>query len=170
LIRVRWEGNESLNLGETEAYVSVATVPLEEKYVFSVVSNSTIFELAFNSSSRVLSFTIDGPSGTTGYANVTISKDLIGETAGLKVYLDGNQINCTAASRDADWLLHFLYQHSLHNVMVNLGSAPQVFIETPLGMATLVGFIAIITIVVVFIAYRKLKQPRNRTNRVKRAR
>jgi hypothetical protein len=167
LIRVRWEGNEGLNLGGTEAYVSVATVPLEDKYVFSVVSNSTIFELTFNSSSRILSFTIDGPSGTTGYANVTVSKELIAETAGLKVYLDGNQTDCTATSTDTDLLLHFVYQHSVHNVTVNLGSAPQTSIEIPLGMAALIAFIAIIIMVAAFIAYRKLKQPRNRTNREK---
>jgi hypothetical protein len=147
--------------------VSVATVPFEEKYVFSVVSNSTIFELTYNSSSRILGFTIDGPSGTTGYANVTISKDLIAETAEPKVYLDGYQTNCTATSSVADWIVQFIYQHSVHNVTVNLGSAPQASIEIPLGMAALIGFIVIIIIVVVFIAYRKLKQPRNRTNREK---
>jgi hypothetical protein len=167
LIKVRWEGNKTLSIGATEAYMSVATVPLEERYVFSVVSNSTIFLLAFNSSSRVLDFGVDGPSGTAGYANVTISKDLIGETAGLKVYLDGNQTYYTLISTDTSWLLHLAYQHSTHDVTVNLGSAPQTFIETPLGMATLIGFIAIIIIVVAFIAYRKLKQPRNRTNREK---
>jgi hypothetical protein len=167
LIKVRWEGNETLNLGGTEAYVSVATVPLEEKYVFSVVSNSTIFLLTFNSSSGVLDFGVDGPSGTTGYANVTISKDLIGETAGLKVYLDGNQTYYTLISTDTSWLLHLAYQHSTHDVTVNLGSAPPAFFETLLGMATLIGFIAVIIVVVAFIAYRKLKQPGNRTGREK---
>jgi hypothetical protein len=167
LIKVSWEGNQTLNLGATEAYVSVATAPFDQKYVFSVVSNSTIYELEFNSSSRILSFTIEGPSGTTGYANVTVSKDLIAETAKLNVYLDGNQTNFTATSTDTDWTLHLVYQHSLHNITINLGSAPQTFIETPLGMATLIGSIAIIFVVITFIAYRKLKQPRNRTNREK---
>lgn len=159
LIKVRWEGNETLNLGATETYVSLATVPFEEKYVFSVVSNSTIFELAFNSSSRVLDFGVDGPPGTTGYANVTISKDLIAETARLKVYLDGNQTNCTLSSTDTFWLLHLAYQHSTHDVTVNLGSAPETFIDTPLGMATLIAIIAIIMVTVI-MAYRKLRRPK----------
>jgi hypothetical protein len=122
LIKVSWEGNETLNVGGTEANVSLAFTQQEEKYVFSVISNSTVSELAFNSTSRVLSFTLSGPSGTTGYTNITIAKDLIGETTELKIHLDGNQIDYTAVSTDTSWLLHFTYQHSTHRVIVSFGS------------------------------------------------
>jgi hypothetical protein len=168
LIKARWEGNDVLNLGATEAYVNLATSQLEEKYVFSVVSNSTIFELAFNSSSRVLTFGVDGPSGTTGYANITIPKDLIGETSGLKVYLDGNQINYTAASTDTLWLLDLEYAHSTHSITVNLGSQHTSqntsFIYTPLGITTLIGIIIVI-VAIILIVYRKQTQSRKSDTR-----
>jgi hypothetical protein len=122
LIKVSLQGNETPNVGGAEANVSLAFTQLEEKYVFSLISNSTLSELAFNSTSRVLSFTLNGPSGTTGYTNITIAKDLIEETTGLKIHLDGNQIDYTAVSTDASWLLHFTYQHSTHRVIVSLGS------------------------------------------------
>jgi len=89
---------------------------------FSVISNSTISELSFNSTNRVLSFTVSGPSGTIGSTNVTIAKTLIEDINELKVYLDGNQISYTAISTDYSWLIHFTYQHSTHKVAIILAS------------------------------------------------
>jgi hypothetical protein len=90
---------------------------------FSIISNSTISELAFNSTSKVLTFTVSGPSGTTGYTNVTIAKSLIGNMTDLKVYLDGNEINYTTINTDYFWLIHFTYHHSTHKVLITLGSS-----------------------------------------------
>jgi hypothetical protein len=123
---------------------------------FSVISNSTISELAFNSTSRVLSFTVSGPSGTVGYTNVTIAKTLIANISELKVNLDGNQINYTATSTDYSWLIHFTYEHSTHNVVIILGS-PNVesFNETPLRIATVVIVIAILTAILLVTKARQ---------------
>jgi len=117
IVRIFWGGNEM-------------------KYVFSVISNSTISGLAFNSTSRLLSFDISGPSGTTGYTKVTIAKPLITDIDELKVYLDGERLNYTVVSTDVSWLLHFTYLHSTHKVVMSLGPPPaKPFIETPLGLA-----------------------------------
>ena len=151
LIKVNWEGNETQNAGGAEANASLAATQLEEKYVFSVISNSTVSELAFNSTSKVLSFTLSGPSGTTGYTNITIPKDLTGEITGLKVHLDENQINYTTVSTDASRLLHFTYQHSTHKVTVSLGSP-----ANPYPLYAAVTVIAIGTCAVaVFWIHRK---------------
>jgi len=126
---------------------------------FSVISNSTVSELAFNSTSRILSFIVSGPSGTIGSTNVTISKTLIEDINELKVYLDGNQINYTAISTDYHWLIHFTYQHSTHKVVIILDSPhAESFVETPLGTATTFSGIVIAilaAILLVLITTRK---------------
>lgn len=166
-INVSWEGNE--NFERAEASVTLAVIPLEQKYVFSVVSNSTISETAYDSTSRVLGFTLEGPSETTGYTKLTIAKDLIAETTGLKIYLDENQINYEATSSETSWQLRFAYQHSSHKVTVNLGLSAKPFIETPLGIATLSGTAVIIAIAMIFaIRTRKRREkPRNAKLRLK---
>jgi hypothetical protein len=158
LIKVSWGGRE--NVVGAETYANLAVTSLEQKYVFSVISNSTVSNVVFNSTSRVLSFTLDGLSGTKGYTNVTIAKDLIADTAGMKVYLDDSQIDYTIISNDASWLLHFTYQHSTHTVIVNLGLSTPPFIQTPLGIATLSGIIAV-SIAIIYMGSRRLRQPRN---------
>jgi hypothetical protein len=89
---------------------------------FSIVSNSTVSEVAFNSTSEVLEFTVSGPSGTTGFTNVTIAKTLIGDISTLKVYLDGNETNYTVNDLTYSWLIHFTYHHSTHKIVMNLVS------------------------------------------------
>ncbi|MCW4005160.1 MAG: hypothetical protein NWF04_00970 [Candidatus Bathyarchaeota archaeon] len=91
--------------------------------VFFVESNSTVSELAFNSTSSELSFTVSGPSGTTGYVDLTVAKTLIPSPQNIKVYLDGKQLYYEAVSVDDAWVLSFTYQHSIHQVTVNLANA-----------------------------------------------
>ncbi|OYT29235.1 MAG: hypothetical protein B6U94_07800, partial [Thermofilum sp. ex4484_79] len=105
-------------------FVSLIVQPYREKYVFSVVSNSTVYDFAFNSSSLLLSFVVDGPSGTTGFVNVTIAKTIVSDTSGIKVYMDGKLVSYNVYSLDSSWLLHFSYTHSRHSVLINL--KPQV--------------------------------------------
>jgi hypothetical protein len=157
LIKVSWEGNKT---GEgAEANISLAATSPEEKYVFSVISNSTIIDLTYNSTERALSFALTGPSGTTGYTNVTIAKEMIGEITGLKVYLDESIVYYTAKSNDASWLLHFTYQQSTHTVVMNLSSPTQPFLETPLGIAALTVIVVAVAVGLTYMVRRKQKQP-----------
>jgi hypothetical protein len=90
---------------------------------FSIISNSTITELVFDSTNKTLGFTVSGPSGTTGCTNITISRTIVTDINELTVYLDGNQINYTAVSTEYTWLLNFTYHHSTHKVLITLGSS-----------------------------------------------
>lgn len=90
--------------------------------VYTVVSNSSVSNLVFNSTSKVLSFIVSGPSGTVGCANVTIAKTLIESISDVTVYLDGNQISYTVASNGYYWSLSFIYHHSTHHVVMNLAA------------------------------------------------
>ena len=161
-LKVAWEGNEDFE--RTEASINLAVAPMEEQYVFSVISNSTITEIAFNSTSKVLNFTLEGPSGTTGYTNVTIAKDLIAEATGLKIYLDGNQTEYTVTSSDTVWLLHFTYQHSTHQVAISLDQPAKPFFETLLGISTLVGIAVVVVLAVVVGFYKKGYRLKKDTN------
>jgi len=152
LVRVSWEGNETLYVAGTEVYSTLAVIPVEGKYVFSVISNSTVSELAFNSTSRVLSFTVSGSSGTMGYTKVTIAKTLIGDINELKVYLDGNQISYAVVSTEDSFLLDFTYQHSTHEVVVSLGPPPFIppQLITSLSLCILAITLAVATAILIF--------------------
>jgi hypothetical protein len=88
--------------------------------IFSVESNSTVTELAFNSTSSELTFVVHGPSRTAGYVKATIAKSLIPNTKNIKVYLDEKQLNYEVTSNTDSWLLSFTYTHSTHQVSINL--------------------------------------------------
>ena len=110
--------------------VSLVIVPSSSQNtqaVFSVNSNSTVSDLAFNSTSQQLSFTVSGPSGTTGYCDVYISKTVISDASNVKAYIDGNEMNYTVTSTGDSWMLQFTYHHSTHMIVLNLKQASSGF-------------------------------------------
>jgi len=154
LVRATWSGNSTYPGANTT--INLAVTQFEEQNVFSVTSNSTVSELAFNSTSRELSFTVTGPSGTIGYINVHIAKTLIDNIADVTVYLDGDQLNYTVTSIDDSWRLHFTYLHSTHEVTISLGDISAPFIENPLEKILIYGVpITAIIILVTFYIYKK---------------
>jgi len=129
LIKARFEGNSAFN--EASTIVNLALTPYSEQTLFSVTSNSTITEFAFNSTSKALSFTASGPSGTTGYVDVYIPKSLINDISDLTVYVDENPINYNSESQADSWILSFSYTHSEHKVTIDLSAAASKEDETP---------------------------------------
>ena len=97
---------------------------------FRIGSNSTVTDIVLDPTNATLSFTVSGPSGTAGYANVTIDKTLMPNGGGLKVYLDGNQVSYQLASTESSWILTFAYLHSTHHVSI-YATANQVETATP---------------------------------------
>jgi hypothetical protein len=151
-IKISWEGDE--NFERSEATTNLAITPLEQMYAFSVMSNSTISELTFDSANKILSFTVEGPPDTTGYTSVTIAKELIPELGQLKVFLDGNQTTYTATSTNTSWRLYLTYQHSSHKVKINLTTPTVPFFETPLGIATLSAVAIALALIIAFSVRR----------------
>jgi hypothetical protein len=70
--------------------ISFAVLSYHSQCVFSVRSNSTLSGLTFNSEDRELSFSVTGPSGTSGYVDVFIPKSLSTTFQTLKVTLMEN--------------------------------------------------------------------------------
>jgi hypothetical protein len=130
---------------------------------FSVVSNSTVSGLFFNSTSEVLSFTVSGPSGTQGYVNMTIAKTLIANTTGLKVYLDGSQITYTLTSTSYYWLLHFTYHHSTHEIIIYMNALqPKATSDTRYWSFAVIGEITIATMAVAIVVMNAILKRRQR--------
>lgn len=120
----------------------------DNQNVFSVASNSTVSALAFNSSSKELSFTVSGETDTTGFVDVSIAKSLITNIVDVKVYLDNVNLNYTATSTSNSWLLHFTYNHSLHNVRIDLNSQGPVISEFSSSILSLFMIITLTTSIV----------------------
>jgi hypothetical protein len=137
LINATYSGNSTY--AQANAIINFAFMPSEQELppeqqnVFSVSSNSTITMLSFNSASNELSFTVSGPTGTTGYGDVLIPKSLINDTSTLKVYVDGNPLTYVVESQEDSWLVSFTYHHSTHKVTISLGPPSASTAESQIG-------------------------------------
>ena len=127
--------------------------------VFSVTSNSTVSSLAFNLTSRILSFSVTGDSGTTGYADVYVAKTLVQDASSIDVYVDGDELDYTVASTDDSWLLHFVYAHS---VTVSLGSSTELAGDL-FGNWMFYGAVVVVAAVVIAVAVFMMKRKKAKT-------
>ncbi|XHH07577.1 MAG: hypothetical protein ACFCUE_08295 [Candidatus Bathyarchaeia archaeon] len=107
-------------LTTTAPAVSPTPTVVSGQNMFHLESNSTVSAFAFNSTSYELSFNVTGKSGTTGYVKLIIAKTLLPQAQNLKIQLDGKQLNYTLIQTEDSWLLEFNYNHSTHQVTVNL--------------------------------------------------
>jgi hypothetical protein len=130
-----------------------AVISYQGKYAFSVSSNSTVSDMIFNSTRNQLSFVVDGPSKTIGYADVAVSRELVQDISTLKVVIDEDDIDYSLSSTDESWIIHISYQHSKHMIIVTLSEIiSRPFIQTPLGIGLLIiGVIAVIAISVIYL-------------------
>jgi hypothetical protein len=151
-LKTEWEGNATFtSISNT---TTLSFMPYQSQQVLFVESNSTVTALAFNSTSSELSFTVIGPSDTSGYVKATISKNITANGADIKVYLDGNQLNYSVASTEDSWIITFNYSHSTHHISMYLGANTsstkplEVFYMLWAGIITLTFVGAIIGIVI----------------------
>jgi hypothetical protein len=169
LINATYAGSASYPEASTVVSLVVAPYSYENAQdVFSVTSNSTVSDLVFNSTSGQLSFTVSGPSGTTGYADVCISKFLVNDTSNIKAYIDGKAISYTATSTADSWILHFTYHHSTHEITIDLKNGS----TTTLSIAQLLQGVAygaivclsVIVILLLILGKDRAKTPTPQTN------
>ena len=144
----------------------IALVATEEEQLFVVVSNSTVSALAFNTTSRELSFKVGGSSGTKGYTEITIAKSLLTDATNLKIFLTETQLESNQYSLDSlddSWLLHFTFTfQSTHQIRINLGSTLTIPTEPGaefcLGMDTLITIILVAIIIMILATVIVLKK------------
>ena len=152
--------------------VALGLTPDEEENVFTLNSNSTITQFAFNSTSKELSFNASGPSGSTGYVSLYIPQTLISDISTLKTYVDGNQVPFNATNQGDAWLITFSYSHSQHKITLELANEEQDIVTLPpplqwVNYAILAAIIAILIGVsaALFVAFKQTKkQNKNKKN------
>jgi hypothetical protein len=144
-VRATWAGNS------TYPETSISVILIVKGFgnlITEFSSNSTITGLNFNSTTRVLSFSAEGPSGTNGYVSITLEKEPSFDPQGINVFLDGQPIGYDIDSTDQSWILYFTYTHSIHNIVVNFnGDEIQEFpswIILPLLITVLIGIVLLV--------------------------
>jgi hypothetical protein len=85
---------------------------------FHIGTNSTVTDVVYDPENATLSFTVSGPSGTAGSANVTVGKSVMPNGDALKVYMDGKQISYQLGDNGNSWNLGFAYTHSTHHITI----------------------------------------------------
>ncbi|MCL4430279.1 MAG: hypothetical protein M1167_05960 [Chloroflexi bacterium] len=152
LIKATFEETSTMN-GASKT-VNLALTPDAEQNVFTLTSNSTITQFAFNSTTSQLSFIASGPSGTQGYVNICVPKTLISDVSQLKAYVDGSQVSFNSESQIDSWLISFTYSHSQHRITMTVdspivvtdnGSSPQwLFYAVPIALVVGIAVVVLV--------------------------
>ncbi len=130
--------------------VNLALTPDTEQNVFTLTSNSTVTQFAFNSTTQELGFIVAGPVGTEGYVDIYIPKTLISDISTLKTYIDGNQIAFNSESQADSWLISFTYSHSQHTITMSIGNVSEV--SNPDSIPQWIIYIITIAVIAAVIA------------------
>ena len=164
-LRAVWTG-DAYRTG-TSTTVTFAVIPfdeqkpLDEENSFKVTTNSILSNLLFDPANNELSFHIEGADGTTGYANVYIAKAFMSSVNGLKVYLDGNELEYTSESKGDSWVMYFTYSHSAHEVTISLSTEGGLD-ENQIGQALVFGIPLIATIL--FFVILKVRDKKSKAD------
>jgi LPXTG-motif cell wall-anchored protein len=159
MIKASWVLDDSVS-----EIVNLAVLPFTDstsKNIFSVASNSTISDLAFNSTNNQLSFIVTGATGTSGYTDVTIAKSLINDITQVRVLIDGVQVQSSTTETTDSWLLHFTYPHSTHEVTLQLGGTSDT--STSGNQYILYAGVGVVIAVVLLAALLVFKKRNKRT-------
>ncbi len=166
VINATYHGNE--NYGPVFDGINVLVAEFSgDKQVFSVESNSTVTSVVYNPESDELNLSVMGQSGTIGFVDLYVSKSLVENVSTIQAYIDGNPVSYTVTSTEDNWILHFYYHHSSHNIMFDLSEteissapempAPSSVPEMPKAALPLI-IVALVTIAAVLIIVQKRRR------------
>lgn len=161
-VRASWAGNSTYP--QTSLSLMLYVVSYGD-LIIGFSSNSTISDLNFNMTTRLLTFRAEGPSDTRGYVNITLKDDPQFNPENLTVLIDNQLVSYKLESTSQSWSLYFAYKHSTHNILVDFigvtqqGSGLPTFWETLISellpITTLVVSVIIAVVVLGLIIYRK---------------
>lgn len=151
-IKAYWNGTQEVSSAETIVDMTIASYSEDDnrqaKDVFSVSSNSTVSQFAFNSQTKELTFNVQGTSGTTGYVELYIPKTIISDNTGINVHVDDEAVTYTSEDNGDSWRIYCTYSHSSHRISVSLtASSENFFVEIGVLVATVLVLIVIILFV-----------------------
>ena len=157
-VKASSEATSSMNAASKT--INLALTPgSNENNVFTVNSNSTITQFAFDSASNQLSFVASGESHTTGYVEIYIPKTLLSDITQLTATIDNKQVDFDSISQGDSWLITFTYSHSSHTITMTIGQSGGIS-NNDNNMQTLmyilpIVVIAILAVVVVALLKRR---------------
>ena len=111
-------------------------------YYADIVSNSTISAFNFYATQKLISFSVNGSSGTVGFCKITIDNALL--AGPYSVLVDGAPVSPSIMSNGTHSSLYFTYAHSNHSVSI---TGATVIPELPSNLALMILVFAIFPIV-----------------------
>jgi len=119
------------------------------QYNVYVVSNSTVSNFIFDSEGARVQFNVDDETGTTGFCNVTIPKNLLDAEDNWVVLVDDNPVIPSVDEDERNTYIYFTFSHSTKTVeIIGTDAIPEFPSWTPL-------LIALVAVVVVAVIYRR---------------
>jgi hypothetical protein len=146
--------------------IEPVTVGNSKENVFTMISNSTISQLNFNSETSELSFKASGETGTTGYVSVNVPKTLINDISNLKVYIDGNQLAFSNSQESDTWTITITYSHSTHTIVMNLSGSTQNQNNSQFASWTIIAAGVVVGLVLVTVAISAVVFRKKRHNQI----
>jgi hypothetical protein len=120
-----WEGDNN-TFGDVSSVLTLK-VPTYLVFVFEVEgfqaiiqTNSTVSAFNFSQPLKQISFNVTGPSGTTGFCNITIPDDLL--SGEFSVYKDGSllvkDVDYTQTYNGTHYIFYITYTHTTHAIEI----------------------------------------------------
>jgi len=103
---------------------------MAQKFLMQVASNSSISGLIFDSTKGLLDFTVSGPTGSSGFFDATIAKNLL--SGQPIVLIDGVERSASVSQDPNFWYVHVTYPHSEHHVTIGGSNTIPEFPSAPL--------------------------------------
>lgn len=122
MLKAEWAGNATHSPASDN--MTLSQVSFSNQYIFTVESNSSTSGLSYDEFNQSIRFSVEGPNGTKGYAQVTVPKSLALAPANMMVYVDDLETSFETSSRGNTWVLAIEYPHSEHRVVVDLDFTP----------------------------------------------
>jgi len=111
-------------------YSSPVPIVWQEKiYRVALSSNSSISAFKFNQQQKQISFNVTGSTGTVGYCNITIPKNLLSGSPWV-ILIDDVAAGFTQTENDTHTTLSFTYTHSTKTVQITGTTVVPEFLST----------------------------------------
>ena len=123
----------------------------------SQISNVLIASNESNLSTKA-SFTVTGPSGTTGFGNITIPKTAVTYGTAPVVYIDSQPAQNQGYIQDSsNYFVWYTTEFSTHQISIIFTTANSQTVAQPSLLQEIYGVAAAVAIVVIVVAAFKLK-------------
>ena len=113
----------------------------ETEYVITTVSNSSVTDLSYNQTSQQLTLSVSGPSGTTGFCNITVPAALM--SGNFTLYLDDVElvegVDYIQSFNGTHYTFSVTYTHSTHEIKLAIPDFAS-WLFLPFLMSATIGF------------------------------